>query len=242
LEPEPLNSVYERVEQESFWDFVWLAFEGWIGNIVLVLLALMSVGMIGITINRFRTYKATRKASMNFHHRVRRTLRDHSLHELVCIAQHHKSPAAIVIASGLVAFQKARALGFDAALEAAKRATKLSARDVHMRMNRGLNYLAAIVVTALFVGVFGTCYGILTGFKGCGASREDCIAAYHYEISRAIVPTAWGFLIAIPSMWVHRYLDESEVDSCDLEVETVSLDLLNYLSTRTPAGEREDCT
>jgi biopolymer transport protein ExbB/TolQ len=228
------------VEQESFWDFVWLAFEGSIGNIVLVLLALMSVGLIGITIDRFRKFKATRRDSMDFNQRVRK-LRDHSLHELVCIAQHHKSPAAIVIASGLVAFQKARTLGVDAALEAAKGATKLSTRDVQMRMNRGLNYVTAIVVTALFIGVFGTCYHILTGFKGCDGSRESCMAAYYYEVSRALVPTAWGFLVAIPSMSVHRYF-ESEVNSFDLEVETASLDLLNYLSMRTPAGEREDYT
>jgi biopolymer transport protein ExbB len=228
------------VEQEAFWDFVWLAFEGWIGNIVVVLLALMSVGLIGIVINRFRRYNATRKDSMDFNQRVLRTLRDHSLHELVCIAQQHKSPGVIVIASGLVAFQKARMLGRDAALEAAKGATKLSARDVHMRMSRGLNYSAAIVVTALFVGVFGTCYHILTGFKGCDGSRESCMAAFYYEASRALVPTAWGFLIAIPSMWVHRYF-ENEVNSFDLEVETASLTLLNYLSMRTPAGEREDC-
>jgi biopolymer transport protein ExbB len=229
-----------NVGQESFWDFVRLAFEGWIGNIVLVLLAGMSVGLIGITINRFRTYKTARRDSMDFNQRVRSTLRDHSLHDLACIAQQCKSPGALVIASGLIAFQKARTLGLFAALEAAERSTKLSVKDVHLRMNRGLNYVAAIVVTALFVGVFGTCYDMMTGFKGCDGSRESCMAAYYYEISRALVPTAWGFLIAIPSMWTHRYL-ESELTSFDLEVETASLDILNYISMRL-RQERGDRT
>ena len=229
------------MEQGSFWDFVWLAFEGWIGNIVLVLLALMSVGLISVTINRFRKYKAVRKDSMDFIQHVHGTLRDHSLYDLACIVQHHKSPGAIVIASGLVAFQKARMLGHDVALGAARRATKLSVREVHFSLNRGLNFVAAIVVTALFVGVFGTCYHILTGFKGCDGPRESCLAALDYEISRALVPTAWGFLLAIPSMWFHRYL-ESEVSSFDLEVETASFDVLNYLSMRAPKGAGEDCT
>ena len=230
-EPNQPNGVYTSVEQERFWDFVRLAFEGWIGDVVLILLALMSAGPVGITINRIRQYKAARKDSMDFRRRVGRTLHDHKLDDLISIAKGHRNPGAVVIASGLVAFQKARLLGLDVfAFEAAKRAAKLSARDAHIRMSRGLKLVAAIVVTALFVGVFDTCYDILTGFKGCVGSRESCMAAFDYEVSRALVPTAWGFLVAIASRWAYGYL-QSDVNSLDLEMETASLDLMNYLST-----------
>ena len=109
------------------------AFEGWIGDVVLILLALMSAGPVGITINRIRQCKAARKDSMDFRRRVGRTLHDHKLDDLISIAKGHRNPGAVVIASGLVAFQKARLLGLDVfAFEAAKRVAKLSARDVHI--------------------------------------------------------------------------------------------------------------
>ena len=155
------------MDQENVLDFVWLAFDGRIGHVVLILLALMSAGAVRITIGRILRYKAARKDSRNFKQHVV-AFRDHNLDDLISIAQNNNSPSAVVIASGLVAFQKARFLSSDVfAFEAAKRASRLSARGVHCEMNRGLNHLAAIAATVLFVGVFGTCYGMLTAFKGC---------------------------------------------------------------------------
>jgi biopolymer transport protein ExbB len=217
------------VDQETFWNFVWPAFDGWIGKGVLISLALMSVGSASITTGRLLSYKAARKDSWTFQRQTGTPLRIQRPDDLISIAQTNKSPRAIVIASGLAAFQEARLLRFDAyAAEAGKRAAALSAKAVHHRMRRGLNHLSAIVVTVLFVGVFGTCYCFLTAFKGCGCSLEDLRAALSYEYSRALVPTAWSFLVAIPTMWAHRYF-ESEIDSWDLETETARLELMNYL-------------
>jgi len=218
------------VEEETFIDFVRLAFEGWIGHTVLILLGLMSAGVVSIAIDRIRRYKLARKNSADFRQLVGKALGDHTLDHLISIAQGDTSPGAVVLASGLVAFHKSRALSFGA-YEAAAHAMELSARAAHFKMSRGMNHLAAIVVTAFLVGAFSTCYDILTGFKGCGSSRESCIAAFEYELSRALVPTEWGFLVAIPAMLAHRYL-ESEINSFDLEMETASLDVLNYLALR----------
>jgi biopolymer transport protein ExbB/TolQ len=124
------------------------------------------------------------------------------------------------------------------ALEAAERAAKLGSRGIHFRMSRGLNQLAAIVVTALFVGAFGTCYDVLTSFKGCGCSMEDLRAALSYEYARALVPTAWGFILAVPSMWAHRQLGK-RIESFDLEMEAATLEMMNYLSI-TVGRERSE--
>ena len=218
--------------QETLWEFVWLAFDGFVGKVVLMLFALLSAGTIGITIDRISRYDGTHKDSRSFRQLVGATLRNHNLHELISIAQSNGGPSAVVIASGLVAFQRARLLSLHtSASEAAKRASTLSVRSVHFSLERGLNHLAAIIVTAPFLGVFGTCYGMLTAFKGCGSSKEACMAAILYEYSRALVPPALGVLVAVPAAWVHRYF-ESEVNSFDLEMESASIELVNYLAMK----------
>jgi len=99
-------------DPEPFWDFVWLAFDGPIGQVVFMLLALMSAGVIGITINRIRWYAVARQDYRNFSQRVGRVLRNHNLVDLISIAQNNRSPRAMVIASGLAAFQECTVSSF----------------------------------------------------------------------------------------------------------------------------------
>ena len=153
------------MEQEGFWSYVWPAFDGMIGQGVLVLLLLMFGFTDVITIDRVLRYK-TRAGSM---------------------------------------------------------------QAVRASLNAGLNYLIAVATTAPLVGVFGTTYHILTGFKGCGCSMESMRAALAYEYSRALVPLALSSIVAAPAMWASRYL-RSAIDLLDLEMEIVRLDSLNYLA------------
>jgi hypothetical protein len=41
------------VEQEGSWDFIWLAFDGRIGHVVLAVLAVMSVGAVATRLTAF---------------------------------------------------------------------------------------------------------------------------------------------------------------------------------------------
>jgi biopolymer transport protein ExbB len=216
LEPNQPKSVYTSMEHEPLFNFAWLAFDGWIGKAVLILLAVNTAGAVGITIDRIFRYRTTHKASADFRRQVGR-LRAHNLDDLISISQKSDSPRAVVIAAALNSFQRTGCLNSDTStFETAKHASKQSARAVHFQLSRGLNSLAAIIATVLFVGAFGTCYNVLTAFKGCGCSIESLRAALAYEYSRALIPTAWGFFVGVPSMWAHRYLD-SEMNSSILK-------------------------
>jgi biopolymer transport protein ExbB/TolQ len=218
-------------DPEPFWDFVWLVFDGPIGQVVFMLLALMSAGAIGMTINRIRWYAVARQDYRNFSQRVGRVLRNYNLVDLISIAQNNRSPRAMVIASGLAAFQECTVSSFHkSAFDAAERASQLSTRAVRLRLSRGLNHMASISATIVLVGALGTCYHMLTGFKGCVGSRESCIAALFYEYTRALIPVAWSFLVAVPTVWTYRYL-QSQMDVFDLEMKAAFLELLNYLAT-----------
>jgi biopolymer transport protein ExbB/TolQ len=222
----------QTVEQETPWEFVRLAFEGTLGNVVLILLVLMSVCSVGVAIDRICRYNTARKELMRFRQRIGRTLHTHHFNDLQLAAKNNASPGALVITSGLAAFETARVAGLHVfAFDAAKRAMRIAAIDIDTRMRRGLNQLTAIVVTAFFVGVFGTCYHMMTGFNGCNGSRQDCEAAMDYEYARALAPSALGLLLSISTSWAYRYL-ETKVDFLRLEADAASNELLNYLSLR----------
>jgi biopolymer transport protein ExbB/TolQ len=220
------------VDPEPFCDFVWPAFEGPVGQVVFMLLVLMSAGVIGIAINRIRWYAVTQQDDRNFGRHVRGALRNHHLVDLISIAQTNMSPGAIVIATGLAAFQAEYTVSSShkSAFETAQRASLLSSRAIRLRLSRGLNHMASISATIVFVGAFGTCYHMLTGFKGCDGPRESCMAAALYEYTRALVPIGWSFLVAVPTVWIYRYL-ESQMNAFDLEMKAAFLELSNYLAT-----------
>jgi len=222
-------------------EFVWLAFDGAIGQVVFVFLVLMSAGAIGITINQIHWYAAARRDYRNFRLHVGRDLRNHRLVDLISIAQNSRSPAAIVTATGLATFQRCNVLSSrKTAFETAQRSSQLSTQDVCLRLSRGLNHMASISATIVLVGAFGACYHMLTGFKGCVGSMESCRAALLYEYSRALVPLAWSFIVAVPTAWTYRYL-KSQVNVFDLEMKVACLELSNYLAT-VPTEDTADIT
>jgi biopolymer transport protein ExbB/TolQ len=148
-----------------------------------------------------------------------------------------RSPIARVVASGLASFQAAMPLPSDAeVIDIAKRALRRSATLVHGELKRGLNLLATIAATAPLIGAFGAVAGIVNSFPGCGAAASTCMAATADLLSKALVLAALGLLVAVPSVWCHKYLS-SELEAFDIEMENESLELVNYLTI--PLGQRK---
>jgi biopolymer transport protein ExbB/TolQ len=55
------------------------------------------------------------------------------------------------------------------------------------------------------------------------------MAAIFEGLSQALVPTAFGVLVALVALWSYRYL-APEVEAFNLEMENESLQLINQLS------------
>ena len=121
------------------------------------------------------------------------------------------------------------------ALNAAKRASARSAAIVHGKMKRGLNSLATIASTAPWIGLLGTVRGFHDSFRGCDCSKESLLAVIFDGLSLALVPTALGIMVALAAMWCYKYL-LTEVEAFDLEMESVSLELINHLARQPQAS------
>jgi hypothetical protein len=75
-----------------------------------------------------------------------------------------------------------------------------SKKNLVAELSRGVGTLRSIGSAAPFLGLAGTCYGILLAFfRGYGGSRASVIAAISSELSASLVATAAGIIVAIPA-------------------------------------------
>ena len=73
-------------------------------------------------------------------------------------------------------------------------------------LNSGLRFLATVVSTAPFVGLFGTVWGIKVAFEEIAISQNTSLAVVAPGISEALVATAIGLVAAIPAVIFYNKL------------------------------------
>lgn len=214
---------------------------GWPARLIVISLFGMSAWSIGVMIDRYLAFSATRKQSRTFAPLVAGALRDGKLDEAIHIAERHKkSHLAKVITAGLQEFQahQASAEISGEEIDASKRALDRAEAIVHAELKRGLSGLATIGATAPFVGLFGTVVGIINAFAGIAAEAATGLAAVAGGISEALVATAIGLFVAIPAVWMFNYFT-TNVESFDIEMDNSSSELIDYFIKRTSKGSKK---
>jgi biopolymer transport protein ExbB/TolQ len=129
------------------------------------------------------------------------------------------------------------ASGREAESADAERAMMLTMRGEMARLRQYLPILATVSSIAPFVGLFGTCKGIITAFgdiatKGMGG--PSVIAA---GISEALVSTATGLLVAIPALMFYNYFTKA-IANLSLELESSAFQVYRDLRQHTGASHK----
>ena len=131
-----------------------------------------------------------------------------------------------VLASGL------RALNFDPGCSAEDLRTTMegTGRTVALRLERYLSALATIASAAPLLGLFGTVVGMIEifGSQAPGGSTGGNPAQLAHGISIALYNTAFGLMVAIPSLIFWRYF-RSQVDAYLLTLELSAERLARHL-------------
>ena len=68
------------------------------------------------------------------------------------------------------------------------------------RLERGLGFLATAGSSAPFIGLFGTCIGIINAFADIAGSGNTSLAVVAPGIAEALFATAIGLFVAIPAV------------------------------------------
>jgi len=87
----------------------------------------------------------------------------------------------------------------EAQLRAFERLVDWTAARETQRLERGLEFLATTGNNAPFVGLFGTVVGIMNAFQHIGQSGSASLAVVAPGIAEALITTAVGLAVAIPS-------------------------------------------
>jgi biopolymer transport protein TolQ len=89
-------------------------------------------------------------------------------------------------------------------------------------------FLATAGNTAPFIGLFGTVWGIMDTFHGIGLSGSASLAVVAPGISEALIATAAGLAVAIPSVIAYNYFTD-RIRVLNSELQSFSSDLLNIM-------------
>jgi len=96
------------------------------------------------------------------------------------------------------------------------------------RLAQLVSFLATAGNTAPFIGLFGTVWGIMSTFQGIGLSGSASLAVVAPGISEALVATAAGLAVAIPSVIAYNYFND-RIRVLNSELQSFSSDLLNII-------------
>lgn len=211
---------------------------GLIARAVVFVLAIMSVYMLYVTFDRLLMFVRARSRSIEFVRNLAGALGQRNVASALQLAQAQpQPPIARVVAAGLTEYVagvealKARGpmdVGDFDVVEAVNRAIdRVKEREI-ADLRRGLGVLASIASAAPFVGLFGTVVGIIGAFHAIGETGQGGLASVSASISEALWVTAFGLLVAIPSVLLYNYFT-NRVDDFTVDMNDVSSELLSFV-------------
>ncbi|MFO1257356.1 MAG: MotA/TolQ/ExbB proton channel family protein [Gammaproteobacteria bacterium] len=112
--------------------------------------------------------------------------------------------------------------------EAMKSRMEAQGRHVIMELEKYLNVLGTIAAAGPLLGLLGTVVGMIQMFSAFhleGLNQPDLLAA---GIAKALITTAFGLSVAIPSLMFHRYF-QRRVDELTYKLEREALRLVDGL-------------
>jgi biopolymer transport protein ExbB len=143
---------------------------------------------------------------------------------LVHLGQH--SPLGQILAAGLRNHKSSR--------EVMKGSLEEAGRAVAHDLDRYLTTLGTIASMSPLLGLFGTVVGMIEIFGSSSPAGGSNPAQLAHGISVALYNTAFGILVAVPSMIFYRYF-RAKVDALVIEMELQALKLVETIH-----GERKD--
>lgn len=195
------------------------------GGIMMLPIILCSIVAVGIIAERLWTLRPSRIAPPHLLGQVWRWIKDKQLTNSKLKELRANSPLGQILAAGLANSKHGREVMKECIEEAA-------ARVIH-DLERYLNALGTIAGIAPLLGLLGTVLGMIEifgSFMGSGMTNASQLAG---GISTALITTAAGLFVAIPSLFFHRYL-QRRVDELVVGMEQEAIKLVEVLQ-----GDRE---
>jgi len=181
---------------------------------------LASIIAIAIIIERFWTLNSSRIAPRNTLAEVWSKLRQNQLDAAQLRELRMASPLGQILAAGLVNAKAGRAIMIES--------IELAASHVVHDLERYLGTLGTIAAVAPLLGLLGTVFGMIEIFSETVNIGNGDVKVLAGGIAIALVTTAAGLVVAIPSLFFHRMFVR-KVESLVVELERESIKLVDAL-------------
>lgn len=190
------------------------------GGWLMLPIILCSIVAVAITIERIWTLQPRRVLPKGLATRVWEWARDRQLDQKHLDILAANSPMGQVLAAGLASRHQDR--------EVLKEKVQDTGRHVVHELERYLNTLGTIAAITPLLGLLGTVIGmvkVFTAITTAGVGNPGVLAG---GISEALITTAAGLSVAIPTLIAYRYL-RGRVDALVVEMEKEAMKLIDAL-------------
>ena len=193
------------------------------GGLLMLPIVLLSLAAGYIIVERLLYFWNARETDGAVADGLAAALRERSARDLFRELQDRRSPEARVLVAGL---RSGRRLS----PEQRQRQLDLIAQQEIVALERNIPYLQNIANVATLIGLLGTVIGMISAFLGMRTSGSADLDALSGGISQALVTTAAGLSVAIPSTLFH-HLFASHVQKTVARINIIATELAGYFSS-----------
>ena len=194
------------------------------GGPVMIPLLLCSVGAVAVGLERLWYLLRSRVDTEDLIEDIQLALGQGKVLEAMQIAKKSRGPVAAILSGGIAYYDRDK-------IEIKERMQEIGRLEIY-KMEKRMNILNMIISIAPLLGLLGTVTGIIDAFNVMGAMQgahqpSDISAG----IAEALITTAAGLIIAIPTMVLTVSLN-GIIDRNIAEMDRRSKELLELLSPR----------
>ena len=191
---------------------------------------LCSIVALGITVERLWTLQARRVMPAGLLEKVWQLVDANQINDKVIASLQRNSPLGRLLAAGLASRHRPR--------EQMMERLEDTGRHVVHELERFLNTLGTIAGVTPLIGLLGTVTGIIKAFNAISAGGMGDPKMLSGGISEALITTAAGLLVAIPSLIAYRYL-RGRVDGIVIDMDKSAIALTDALEAAESRGPRD---
>ncbi len=196
-------------------------------EVTLWLLIILSILSIAFILERFFSLGRVRKDSQRVSEQLREILQTNNLPELETISKDRKSLESRALSYGL---RHVRERGINGLEEIFSSFASME----RPALERYLGFLATVGSNAPFIGLLGTVFGIMDAFRSLATSQGDATAVM-IGISKALVATAIGLIVAIPAVIAYNHF-QKQVKGIMMNLQSVKDLCLAYAKSNKQAN------
>jgi len=193
------------------------------GGVLMIPIALCSIIALAIFLERLWSLRRSKVTPRDFLIEIEDLIRREKIPEAVTRCRKDNSSMANIIVAGIRNFGKRR--------EIVKESIEEIGRREAATLERYINVVGTIAAISPLLGLLGTVFGMIKAFNVISIQGVGNPGSLAGGISEALITTAAGLVVAIPTFVLYRYL-ANKADALIVEMEEHSIRMVDLLKGR----------